>query len=525
MRCRNGRSIACYCLLVLFFASRLARADFIQVNPPPDADKPGLPTPADNDLRCWAATAANLLSAAGYGAGATMQARSNGIFADLTAQFGMGGGWIDTGLTWWLGSTHNTTPLNPYKVVTVYGTKNKVPWANANGAQFIANELRKPHYVGLSISWPTAGAQGTGGHAISAWGDSGTAGTQNSNPAQIKVTDSDRDPAVGDLQTYSFDAYNNPNPGGNDNGNGWYLNYSNNHPFIKHIAVLSPVDSVTDSTQTQKVVGSYKIKQNSVFNATDLHYRVGTDVNILSYKTQLDWTTANPPAITENLVSGQRRSIDVDWNLTDHPVPKGTDVTITSQFVVPTWNAISYSNVHFTYPDISGVLMPAFNWTIRTPSVGPEDLRNPDITGGNVVGSFEIFADPNGQEPLGEYRFMHEYDWEQDPELHSFVLESAGQQTAPLYFGGLKFGHSYGSLEDPSDLWSFIDWMTLDPSIHIVNPNSPFTANVNWEGRLPYPQRETFTIYDPFVPEPSTVVLFSVGLGVVVVGRFRRRAA
>src|SRR4029079_7373064 len=204
MRCTFSRGPIVFAMAALLALGSAARADFIQVNPPPDSDKPGLPNPAANDLRCWAATAANLLSAAGYGTGATMQARSNDIFADLTTQFGMGGGWIDTGLTWWLGSSNNTTPLNPYKVVTVYGTKNKVPWMNANGAQFIANELRKPHYVGLSISWPTAGAAGSGGHAISAWGDSGTAGTQNSNPAQIKVTDSDRDPAVGDLQTYSF---------------------------------------------------------------------------------------------------------------------------------------------------------------------------------------------------------------------------------------------------------------------------------------------------------------------------------
>ena len=48
----------------------------------------------------------------------------------------------------------------------------RYPWANPNGARFIGNELRRCQFVGLSISWPIAGAQiGSGGHAITGWGD------------------------------------------------------------------------------------------------------------------------------------------------------------------------------------------------------------------------------------------------------------------------------------------------------------------------------------------------------------------
>jgi hypothetical protein len=55
---------------------------------------------------------------AGYGVGATLQARADDIYADLVVwQQGVQGagstgkalgGWIDTAVTWWLGSTNNT---------------------------------------------------------------------------------------------------------------------------------------------------------------------------------------------------------------------------------------------------------------------------------------------------------------------------------------------------------------------------------------------------------------------------------
>jgi hypothetical protein len=118
---------------------------------------------------------------------------------------------------------------------------------------------------------------------------------------------------------------------------------------------------------------------------------------------------------------------------------------------------------------------------------------------------------------------MHEYDWDQDPELQDFVLEPVGE-TSSFYVGDLRFGHSYGSLEDPLDLWAFNDWMTADPQVHLIGPGSNFSMHLNWEGLLPYPERETFTIYDPILnaPEPSTALLLACG-SLLVLGRGKSR--
>ena len=85
----------------------------------------------------------------------------------------------------------------------------------------------------------------------------------------------------------------------------------------------------------------------------DLHYKVGTDVTILSYNTTIDWSADNVPDITE---SDPRRQITVDWDLSDKPVPYCTWVTITTEFVLPAWNAIEYEDVRFTYPDFFGIM-------------------------------------------------------------------------------------------------------------------------------------------------------------------------
>lgn len=327
----------------------------------------GVVPPIDNS--CWMATASNLLAGAGYGNGSTFQERAEDIYIDMLIwQFGLDptnihgtedGGWIDTAATWWLGSANNIWPANPYTVVTVYGNKTKVPWANANGARYIGNQLREYQQVGLSISWPrtTAGGSPGGGHAITAWGDDGTLATLTTNPGEVIVADSDRDTGSTDFQTYTYDNYTNPNPSGFNEGNGWYFNFSANHWFIKHIATLCPTDSPVDPADgpTQKCVGSYKIHQDDLESATDLHYTAWTDYDILGYHTEIDWTTANdPPGINESnthVPSLTRSDIEVDWDLSDNPVPYCTDVTITTEFILQGWNGVWYDDVYFTYLD------------------------------------------------------------------------------------------------------------------------------------------------------------------------------
>ena len=368
----------CAVAVVMMVLCAPALADW-QRSPASDVDKegtangegnPGLAAgvpPVDNS--CWIATASNLLAGAGYGTGATLQERADDIYLDMLiwqrSQDPAGdphgtrdGGWMDNALTWWLGSANNTWPANPYNVVTVYGNKTKVPWANANGARYIGNQLREYQQVGLSISFPrtTAGGSPDGGHAITCWGDDGTSATLATNPGEVIVADSDRDNG-GDFQTYTYDNYTNPNPGGFNEGNGWYFNFSANHWFIKHIATLCPTDSPVDPADgpTQKCVGSYKIHQDDLESATDLHYTAYTDYDILGYRTEIDWTTANdPPDITESnthFPSLTRSDIDVDWDLSDNPVPYCTDVTITTEFILQGWNGVWYDDVYFTYPD------------------------------------------------------------------------------------------------------------------------------------------------------------------------------
>ncbi len=456
---------------------------YMKMNPPADADKAFF---AGNNS-CYLATAANMLAGAGYGTGATLQARADDIYGDLTGNFGTAnGGWTDTAISWWLSSANNVWPANPYTVVTVYGNKSpKYPWTNPNGAQVIGNQLRECNFVGLSISWPTdaAGVIGSGGHAITGWGDNSGSGTLTTNPTTVRVTDSDSETG-GDVQGYTYDAYTNPNPGGPNEGNGWYFNYDQNHPYIKHIVTLSPALNASGTRLAQKVVGSYKIHQDQDPKAVDLHYNVGTDVNILSYKTTIDWAAGTPPAITE---TSPRRQLTVDWNLSGKGVPYCTWVTITTEFILPNWNAIQYSNVHFTYPDAKiGKYVPSIRWKIETPMI-EKAAAIPNITGGYVVGSFEIIDPklPEVRRVLGEYRFIHEYSFNQAPEDHLFVISGEKGYVAANF----RFGHSYGYL-DPASLWKFENWMTVDKEKQIILEEKEADIRVSWPGRLPYPEGE-----------------------------------
>ena len=499
MKIQKNKSFRANLLTVILVASVLlvsaaTYADWMKMDPPPDVDKSAHGHTGTST--CWLATAANMLAGAGYGDGTNVQDRADDIYTELVANYGTGGGWTDTAISWWLGSANNTwAATNPYSVVTVYGNKSpKNPWANSNGAKFIGNELRRCQFLGLSISWPTAGSSvGSGGHAIACFGDSGSKNELTSNPSQVIVVDSDTDNG-GDVQTYTYDNYTNPNPGGANEGNGWYFNYSNNHPYIKHIVTLCPTDDPGDNVATQKVVGSYKIHQDQrFFKATDLHYTVETDVEVLSYKTEISWSTDNKPSITE--IGDPRNGLIVDWDLSDNPVPYCNWVTITTEFVEPSWNSISYKDVHFTYPDILRKPLPWFRWELKTAPVRETNI--PNISGGYVVGAFDLI-DPNPDDPgtgeppmptvVGQYRLLHEYDFDQNPEDHFFLLHSL--EPMGYLVSNLRFGHSYGMLTT-EELWHFDDWMTFN------NEQMPLAGEIamplQWQGLLPYPEGEDYT--------------------------------
>jgi hypothetical protein len=470
---RNLAIVLVAVVLAIIVSSGLALADWQKVNPPPDVDKS-----AHNHtgtMTCWQATAANMLAAAGYGDGTTVQQRADDIYNELVAHYGTtNGGWPDTALTWWLGSVHNTwAGSNPYTVVTFYGPRQKTAYQDPNLPKFIGNELRRCQMVGLSIGDPGC----VWWHEITVWGDSGDADELTTNPAQVIVTDSDSD-AGGDVQDYSYSAF----------GNGWKLIDYLNSPYITDFTTLCAVDHLTPQVTTQKVVFSPSIHQGNETAASDLHYRVGTDVDILTYLTTIDWETDNPPTIVEGVADheeGQQyydRWITVDWDLSDNPVPYCTDVTITTEFVLPQYNYIWYDDVYFTYPD-PGFIIPGLEWRIDTPELEVTDLT--DICGGYVVGSFDIFADPDGLDLIGEYRLLHEYDYFQNPELH--YLSLAGTNETDYFAGNLRFGHSYGFLEADL-LWEFEEWMTYDGEIYSLDPDYPIEVELNWDGLLPYPE-------------------------------------
>lgn len=470
-------------LLCVVLISIAATCWYQKMRPAADVDK-GPPAPAV-DNSCWMATAANILAGAGYGNGNTVHQRADDIYADMVANFTKANrGWPQTALQWWRDSTNNTWTNNPYTVVTVHGNLSMDPWNNLNIPRTIGNELRRCQFIGLCFSWPVAGPTvGIGGHATTGWGDNfSTKGTLPFNPLQIRMADSDRD-AGGDIQFYTYDAYNNPNPGGPNEGNGCYFNYSIPHPYIRCIVTLCPTDDPSDNRQTQIVVGSLKIHQgNRGFNATDLHYKVGTDTQILSYKTEIDWDYNLTPTIVES--QPQITELTVDWDLSDKPVPFCKWVTITTEFVLPLWNAIEYEDVHFTYPELPDTeWFPDLYWALETPTIEKAHTIE-DVTGGYVIGSFEII-NPEVEENNGivaEYRFSHQYDYNQSPEQHKFLL--TGQEG--FYVTNLRFGHTYGILTT-KDLWKFEKWMTkIDEKIPLEEKKHEI--KIDWEGKLPYPK-------------------------------------
>ena len=476
MKKRTKLFLLICCSSLIFLAHKCP--PYQKMKPPPDVDKP-VPI-ADNDNSCWMATAANMLAGAGYGNGATVQQRAADVFADMAAEFGISDrGWPDTALQWWLNSSNNTWPTNHYTLVTVLGTKSMLPWDDSNIPRTIGNELRKCQFVGLGFSWPTnaPGTVGYGGHATTAWGDNFGESNLTHNPKKIHMSDSDRD-TEGDIQIYKYDSYNHPNPGGPNEGNGCYFNFGPNHPYIRCIFTLCPTQYTASSRYSQKVVGSYKIHQNNRIDATNLHYRVGSDTKILNYLTTIDWTSDISPAITES--QPQRAEITVDWNLTNKKVPLCNWVTINTEFVLPNWNSIQYRDVHFTCPGIEpSHWIPDLRWELKTPNINRAETI-PDVTGGYVIGGFEIL--PAGSDAIiAQYRFIHQYGFNQTPEQHIFVLEGQPRYRAQ----NLRFGHNYAYI-NPKDLWKFEQWMSnLRGPIDL---GQKYEYRIDWAGKLPYPK-------------------------------------
>jgi len=488
------------------------QADYLKMNPPPDVDK--VFHHHGNASSCWVAAAANMLAGAGYGDGDNVQERADDIYDEMCADANISCcrgcyGWADTALRVWLASDDNKwKDSNPYTVVTVHAADpdckvNRNPWADPNLPMFIGNKLRKCNMLRLSILKPNK----TCGHAITAWGDNRDSNDLTVNPTRVKVTDSDSPYNItGDVQTYTYDDYDNPNPEGSNQGVGWYINYNYseaNHRYIDNVVTLAPSNFITwpfTLAATWKAVGSYKIKQDSATDATDLHYRVGSDGPILSYRTSISWDNNDvPPGIGENKSPPTR--ITVDWDLSDNPVPDGNEVTITTEFVLPVAaiivNTMDHNSVRFTYP-ADGLDKPGFGWLMTSLKLATP--VEPNATGGYIIGAFDIYDNPGGgeQDIVGRYRFINEYLYDEDPEHHDFVLNGTPQ--TGYWVGNFRFGHSYALLDDQA-LWQFSNWLPFTPPapyIYQLIPGGVPPMNISWEGLLPYPKGQD---YNPPIPQ------------------------
>ncbi len=499
---------------LFIFQPRLSLADWQKMDTVPDVDKSA--HDHEDEDSCWMASAANMLAAAGYGDGSTVQARADDIYKEMTDHciFLYGviiGGWTDEAIEWWLGSKHNTCKdTNSYTICDYWGWKELKPCDPYNLPTYMHDELRDCTFIGLSISWPrkTAGGSADGGHAITCWGDdSGDyyGGTQT----KVKVTDSDTD-WDGNIQTYTWDSFSNPNPGYYNEGNGWYFNYRltpGNHAFVKGFITLRSVDNPGGHKLTQRITSSRKIHQSDNISAVSLHYDMTASSDIRSWSGSIDWATNNTP-LEIPFTSTKMR---IHYNLSDNPVPKCTWVTITSNLCVDydevgNSQSFSYSNVYFDYPISPNVPEPGYGETLETPNA--PDINSPYICGGYVVGSFDLFSDPCGTMLVSQNRFQCQYSYFQDPESHRFLLERKEDPNGVCFAGNFRFGHTYGCL-DSNSLWEFEEWMTEDLDIRPFNLGDSVEINLNWEGQLPYPNPGEYIFSaDPNIcGAPGTVYL------------------
>jgi hypothetical protein len=476
---------------------------WLRINPPPDVDKAA--HGHNNTFTCWLATAANMLAGAGYGTGSTVQARADNIYSQLVTQFTTkASGWTDVAVSWWLQSSNNLWKgLNDYTDVTVEGNKNNLFWlydsndgtlvSGDTGAMFMANELRRGQLLGISISWPAG--NGFGGHAITGWGDSNDANTLTSNPADVIVTDSDYD-LGGDTQKYT---YSTP-------FNGWRFKHANGSlVFIKHIITLCPCNPT--NVTTKKVVHSFKECNNTRLGSsvTGIAYTVSSDVNILCYKADVNWTSQNVPVVTDNRPdpNSNPTQFTFTWNVSDNPIPNGSCVYSTNKLTVEydpnsgTEPKISHTGDILTYASMPQEFFPGFDYYISSSFISPvirTDANDPNITGGYVIGTFSVYNGPAGMESekVREFRFCYEYKWFHNPENHLFTLIPTQEPSNPSWIGNFKFGHSYGLLQG-AKLWGYEDWKMQEPGLQEFNPMMPpIMIPVNLPGLLPYPRGENY---------------------------------
>ncbi|MFH1371349.1 MAG: hypothetical protein ABII09_08715 [Planctomycetota bacterium] len=481
---------------ILLATSTVSVGDYMKMDPPPDVDK------ADhlhgNKPTCWVAAGSNLLAGAGYGDGNNVQQRADDIYDELCDHLVDCNktGWDDSAIQKWLESGFNTQKnANPYTLVKVFGnriTHQRYPYSRTDLPELIGDHLRRCSFLSLSSSKVDCNDVNVGkfGHSTACWGDDDAdVNDINTNPGKVKISDSDYWNITVPVQTYTYDDYNNPNPDECNEGPGWYFNYndSDNHRYIDGYVTLEPN---TDAFPNPRVlVASAKFTYNGNDPcALDLHYKISSNKQLLSYRTSIDWDTNNSPTFTEDT-----NWVRVEWDLSDNPVPQGSFVTATAEIVVPydaNGNSISIDSVLWT-PMHFEALPGSFMWGRHYELPGGPAMYAPNMCGGYVVCACMIFADQYGTQPVGEYRWVLDYDYYQDPCHHDITFEPNVTGPGPYYMGFFRFGHSYGFLMD-DELEPFDNWITYEYPVPPFPLLGTRTFMLNWTGQLPYPQGQDY---------------------------------
>ena len=476
-----------------------ACADYLKMNPPPDVDKA---EHGDSKKEsCWVASASNLLAGAGYGDGNNVQERADDIYDEICSNLCdcNNSGWDDTAMQKWMQSNYNTWKnTNPYTVINKYGAfgtsdeTQRFPYARTDLPQLIGNDLRGSTFLSLSIRRPTCDANvGIGGHSIACWGDDGAdANYIDSNPAKVKVSDSDYWNTHEPVQTYTYDDYNNPNPNDTadcNEGVGWYIDYANKpHWYIDGFVTLEPTADGNNSNVRTLVTSAQFTYNGNDPCALDLHYSFSSNHQILSYRTTIDWDTNNLPSFFEDT-----NNVSVSWDLSDNPVPKGSTVTITVEIVVPydaNGNSVSIGFVLWT-PMMATPLPGAGMFGQHFGMPGGPNINIPNMCGGYVICACSLYASSSGP-PIGEYRWQFRYSYYEDPCNHLLIFQPVpGPGT--YFMGNFRFGHSHALLMD-DELPHFSNWKTVQYQYPPYQTLGPKTFTLNWTGTLPYPKGQDY---------------------------------
>ncbi len=477
-----------------------------------DANKAGVPTPGKdpNDMTCWMATAANMLSGAGYGSGADEIARADDIYQDMLAHYGIyNGGWIEDAIDWWLHSPNNTDPNNHYDKWVVHGTYGALPINDSNLPRTIANELRECNFLGVGIRWPYPGkiVPGRGGHAITVWGDDVyDLNPLTSNPTQMVYTDSDSGVGTA-INNYNWTTFN-ISSGGTTNG--WDLN---GNPFIFYYVTLEPEpDGVI--AMGQKTI--HQDDLDMIYN--DLHftaYQKEPWIYILSYEVMIDQNFGNVTVVPWDHGEGDGKIHAITVDYTGMYIPYCTEITITVKFILSEWNTVRFEDVWFTnygYPAPEKA-EPNIGWAaFGIPRTQPFPVNIPwpypfsPVTGvvalvqgvgangngtnngngiiyglggpaperGFIIASFDV-SDADGSMKSTD-KLEHEFDDSVWFDLHTLTLYN-DEPTETVYISNLKYGFSEGYL-DQNQLKNFNNWLSEIAGPIEIAPNTPSELSV-----------------------------------------------